>query len=87
MENKYDDIAWAFPRQPHYYVVDQAQHFYEGSYGMSLRDYFAAKALPTAIKCEIDLRQSRIAPDDFRYDYVAESAYVMADAMLRARAK
>lgn len=57
------------------------------SVGMSLRDYFAAKALPEAIDHERDLRASMIQPEAFRYDRVAEAAYVMADAMLRERAK
>lgn len=55
--------------------------------GMSLRDYFAAKAMDSAIAHELEIRASMIAPHDFRFDAVADSCYVMADAMLRARAK
>jgi hypothetical protein len=56
----------AFPN-PHYNNV----------YGMTLRDYFAAKAMQSilvGIEC---------APDDVKN--VVESAYVLADAMLKAR--
>ena len=59
----------------------------EESAGMSLRDYFAAKALPQAIAAERELRASMIKPDDFRFDAVAETAYLMAEAMLKARSK
>lgn len=53
--------------------------------GLTLRDYFAARALPQAIAHERDVRAAMIAPDGFRFDAVAEAAYMMADAMLRAR--
>ena len=44
--------------------------------GMSLRDYFAAKAM-----------QSLVALDRTAATMTAEDAYAMADAMLAARAK
>lgn len=48
--------------------------------GMSLRDYFAAKAMPSAL--------SASASSDGSYDYVAAAvgAYAVADAMLLERA-
>lgn len=55
------------------------------STGMSLRDYFAAKAMPSAIAHELAIRGAQIAPGEFRYDSVAKAAYAMADAMLKAR--
>jgi hypothetical protein len=62
--------------------------------GMTLRDYFAAKALPNAI--EYWLRDSDnpsqydpdtiLAPDDgHSLKLIAETAYDIADAMLKAR--
>ena len=43
--------------------------------GMSLRDYFAAKAMQGMM---VDVEQPRC-------DYIARTAYEMADAMLKAR--
>lgn len=46
------------------------------NYGMTLRDYFAAKAM-----------QARWSnPDEEDYQYTAKSSYKMADAMLKERA-
>ena len=42
-------------------------------HGMTLRDYFAAKALP------------RVMQDGKSFSEIAEDAYDMADAMLKAR--
>ena len=42
--------------------------------GMTLRDYFAAKALPVFAR-------------ELSYEFIAEQAYAMADAMLAERAK
>lgn len=53
--------------------------------GMTLRDYFAAQALPTCI--------SNTTPEDVQkfgskvYPMVAETAYAFADAMLKARGR
>jgi hypothetical protein len=55
----------AFPLHPEYYDED--------CLGMTLRDYFAAKAM-----------QALIDKEAF-FDDVAESAYKVADHMLRAR--
>jgi hypothetical protein len=50
--------------------------------GMTLRDYFAAKALPTLLDiCRLDLRDEGVS----LLDHVAENAYAVADAMLAAR--
>ena len=46
--------------------------------GMSLRDWFAGRALTGVF----------FGPDfDYEYDYVAKACYAMADAMLKERAK
>ena len=43
--------------------------------GMTLRDYFAAKAMQGMM---VDVEQPRC-------DYIADTAYKMADAMMKAR--
>ena len=55
-----------------------AVHGCNGEYGMTLRDYFAAKALPTAIKEVEDAGTYNLAD-------VAAIAYQYADAMLKER--
>jgi len=54
--------------------------------GLTIRDYMAAKALPQAIEHERSVRAAMIRPESFRFDDVADAAYKMADAMLKARA-
>ena len=52
--------------------------------GMSLRDYFAAQALPSLlIACVDDSRET----NDSYLSYVARKSYEMADNMLAERAK
>ena len=55
--------------------------------GMTLRDYFAAKAMPFEFKdywdCFAELENQTI--NEFWREEIAESCYAMADAMLRAR--
>ena len=46
--------------------------------GMTLRDYFAAKAMQGLMSCSK-------WNDHVRPDSIAEEAYIMADAMLKAR--
>ncbi|CAB3858590.1 hypothetical protein LMG26854_03348 [Achromobacter aegrifaciens] len=56
--------------------------FLHGRAGMTLRDYFAAKALEGTLssgRINIDLAAKRYAKD------ISESAYALADAMLKAR--
>ena len=66
------------------------------SHGMSMRDYFAAKALPSLLHLwHKDLTASKADPDFCGLcivdneggtpDGIAEEAYAIADAMLRAR--
>ena len=57
----------------------------EPEFGMTLRDYFAAKAMQGLISCP-DWRES--AGEDVGMDasdFTASAAYMMADAMLKAR--
>lgn len=56
-----------------------AVHGCNGEYGMTLRDYFAARVLQ-------NFRDQIGSQSDQRwFDQVAEGAYRMADAMLKAR--
>ena len=57
--------------------------FGEDKVGMTLRDYFAAKALTTIFYPAI--MESIRTDVDLNCDKVAEFAYDMADAMLKAR--
>jgi hypothetical protein len=64
----------AFPRQINFF-----NGISEGKWiddGMDLRDYFAAKAL-TGLLTE--------ASSDYKDDAIAELAYSLADAMMKAR--
>ena len=51
--------------------------------GMTLRDYFAAKTLPWFLS-KLD-EEDIIEDRDLLRQFVAEHAYKMADAMLKAR--
>ena len=52
----------------------------EGNYGISMRDYFAARAMQTFLQTNIGVIGCN------RYEYkIAEDAYDIADAMLKAR--
>ena len=63
-----NDQEPAFPRD----------HAADGHNGMSLRDYFAAKAMQAAAT-------NPTGADGFTFDQRAEWAYQQADAMLKAR--
>ena len=52
-----------------------------GSRGMSLRDYFAGQALHAVIVSNLPMDEGSIWSPEF----VAESVYVMADAVMKAR--
>jgi hypothetical protein len=51
---------------------------------MSLRDYFAAKALPMAWH---EVKEMMRFDKDLAFNSVAERSYLMADAMLAERSK
>lgn len=57
--------------------------FDEDLAGMSLRDYFAAKAM----KALLDFENQTGGVTEQRRNVVAREAYEMADAMLKERAK
>lgn len=67
----------AFPHDEQAFNADFGRIDREPSTGMSLRDYFAAKAL-----------QGSLARQDYIYESdAAEAAYKYADAMLAERVK
>jgi hypothetical protein len=55
--------------------------------GMTLRDYFAAKAMQSWVGAALRAKDGDESPglSDFTMDWIADYSYVMADAMLRAR--
>ena len=63
----------AFPSL--HWVAPQGHNANENPQGMTLRDYFAAKAMQGMM---VDVYASDC-------DYIAKTAYAMADAMLKAR--
>jgi hypothetical protein len=84
---KVDDGGPAFP------VVPVAGNVSEG---MTLRDYFASKAIPAAYlaysagRCKDENRPDAVSlnyEDDSDARLIAESAYVLADAMIAFRKK
>ena len=60
-------------------------------YGMTLRDYFAGQALIATFKNSVKLFNGGGFPDDADLDVIysdaAETAYLVADEMLKARKK
>ena len=53
-------------------------------HGMTLRDYFAAKALPAIVDAYVEANGRCVGTDHIHYNCAAH-AYKMADAMLAAR--
>ena len=66
----------AFPTDPTSYD--------ESDTGMTLRDYFAAKAIPTLIGNFLSKDLDLTDPNGWM-DGLAMDAYLMADAMMKAR--
>ena len=75
-------MTYAFPHNT--VVVDKEGGIIKHHKGMTLRDYFAAKAMQATVDAWI---QRSIYPptDPPTDDEVAKNAYAMADAMLKAR--
>ncbi|MDN7895847.1 hypothetical protein QZM82_06520 [Burkholderia cepacia] len=73
--NEINDGGPAFPEVP------GDRNGYEGKSGMTLRDYFAAKAMES-----LALHQDLYSIDTAQgIEAIAANAYDLADAMLRAR--
>lgn len=69
----------AFPSTLQYFPDDTSYHDHEG---MSLRDYFAAKAMRAIMGS--DRYMGVIGLNNYAHN-VSKDAYIMADAMLEAR--
>ena len=66
------------PAFPTGIITDDKGKIIGGSNGMTLRDYFAAKAIEGAtVSAASNVR--------FNHALIAEEAYLLADAMLKAR--
>ena len=77
-----ENIQKAFPETGKEYINESDDHATIGLFGgMSLRDYFAAKAM------QADLRERESLSLEKNFKYFAERAYKMADAMLEERNK
>lgn len=75
--NKHDDGGQAFPSSS---TAGGGGEYYAAHMpGMTLRDYFAAKAMAAVITSPF--------PETSLPCEIAETAYLMADAMLKERAK
>lgn len=68
------------PRNTQAFPLDSAKGIEEG---MTLRDYFAAKALQGIMACNPKIGGDEWTEHD--YDILAETFYKMADAMLKQR--
>ena len=76
------------PAFPHCFKQVSVNHFHEQTFeGMSLRDYFAGKALVAMFAMEANPRVgTEVEPYNARFNAViAAQAYALADAMLAAR--
>ena len=81
-----DNDIPAFPGEQPYFAIpddlaDQVKRIRTRTNGMTLRDYFAAKAMQGIISASGD-NNGHV---DYHEDWVAKNAYKMADAMLKAR--
>ncbi len=86
-QDEMNDGGTAFPLP---YAVDALGSLTIAEPGMSLRDYFAAKALPVAWDVLKHAAQGGFDIEDPETNLpptMAETAYRLADAMLKARAK
>lgn len=86
MENELPNLStikkeeYAFPHE------QSNEHFYDSNtlhHGMTLRDYFAAKAMPGLIKEVSEANPNERVEDVFLH--VAKQAYQIADSMLKQR--
>ena len=75
----------AFPASS--YVNVDGETFASKPQGMTLRDYFAAKAMPILWDAYDKGYCGVIDPDTFDNDMLANGAYQIADAMLKERDK
>jgi len=74
-----DDGGSAFPNNPHSLIYQ--------SDGMTLRDYFAAKAMAAMLPQLLEEQSNPKAYKSAWAEMLANGSYVFADAMLKARAQ
>lgn len=80
-----DDGGSAFPvADPSWLSLRTVAESMRAAAGMSLRDYFAAKAM-AALIAGPEARDGTDHYDDESNDNTAECAYMIADCMLRSR--
>lgn len=99
-QTKVNDGGPAFPRQRLKHWSELSDSCYQGQPeyyptsegGMSLRDYFAAKAMQSVFQSftsntELAKRIAVVAEskDEFAWDVLSRQSYQIADAMLKAR--
>lgn len=72
-------MTYAFPHNT--VVVDKEGGIIEHHKGMTLRDYFAIRAMPNVEK----QTAFNMKPRESHEEYVSRKAYDIADAMLKAR--
>lgn len=72
----------AFPKTGSYHETGNACYDSENQNGMTLRDYFAAKAMQATISTAAEPCMGGL---DGYEDHMARAAYKIADAMIRAR--
>lgn len=81
-----ENVGCAFPFVDHYVNVETGERFENyGDAGMTLRDYFAKEALGLCYAQYLNYAEVEGFQEDWRTG-VAIDAYMMADAMLAARA-
>ena len=78
-----NDGGAAFPNTP----TDRSGQIAEHECGMSLRDYFAAKAMQGLLSQGADDEDNQLHSKGLLGEVVAENAYHFADAMLAERNK
>ena len=91
MTDKVDDGGPAFPGKRYTGQVEYVEgvgnrYIHEPTEGMSLRDYFAAKAMASLLGCGVPSKATADTFKDFSVaEYISTQAYEMADEMLKAR--
>ena len=80
--SEFKDGGPAFPRPASNVVNEVGLHIDDGDVGMTLRDYLAAKAMASYL---IPAGPGNTWAQRDELDYIAETAYLAADAMLKAR--
>jgi hypothetical protein len=82
-----DDGGYAFPMPMGSVPVSNVDRWHHAQFGMSLRDYFAAAAIP-AVFSDPFYREKLASPYYLEISgEAAEKCYAVADAMLKERAK